>query len=33
MIMETTGLSYEQAYELLKTHGSVRAAVAHFGIC
>lgn len=33
MIMEATGLSYDNAYLLLKTHGSVRAAVNHFGIC
>lgn len=33
MIMDATGLSYDNAYNLLKTHGSVRAAVDHFGIC
>lgn len=27
MVMEGTGLSYEEAIELLKTHGSVRKAV------
>lgn len=33
MIMETTGLSYENAYELLKIHGSVRDALNHYGVC
>jgi N-acetylmuramic acid 6-phosphate etherase len=33
MIMDATGLSYDNAYNLLKMHGSVRAAVDHFGIC
>lgn len=33
MIMEQTGLPYERAAQLLKTHGSVRAAVNSYGIC
>lgn len=33
MIMQTTGLSYENAYELLKIHGSVRDALNHYGVC
>ncbi|MCE2712832.1 MAG: N-acetylmuramic acid 6-phosphate etherase, partial [Cryomorphaceae bacterium] len=30
MIMEETGVTYNEADELLKVHGSVRKAVEHF---
>jgi N-acetylmuramic acid 6-phosphate etherase len=33
MIMEATGLSYPQAEQLLKDHGSVRNALDHTDIC
>ncbi len=33
MIMEATGLSYERAYELLKSQGSVRNAINNYGVC
>jgi N-acetylmuramic acid 6-phosphate etherase len=30
MVMDVTGLDKQKAEELLKTHGSVRAAIDHF---
>lgn len=33
MIMEATGLDYEKANQLLKTHGSVRAALQNTDVC